>query len=66
MSKNNLKYIISNSCIACQTCEKNCPVKAISFDSNEFKYSINQNQCIKCGLCYRNCVYRAIDKKENK
>ena len=63
MSKNNLQYIITNSCITCKTCKINCPVKAISFDSNEFKYSINQEECIKCGLCYRNCVYRAINKE---
>ena len=63
MSKKNLQYLITNACITCQTCEKNCPVNAISFKSNDFKYEINTETCIKCGLCYRNCVYKAINKE---
>lgn len=63
MSKKN-KYTISNACILCQNCFNNCPKKAISLDSTNFKYTIEQDICINCGICYRNCVYRAINKEE--
>lgn len=57
-------YTISNACILCGKCEKNCPKKTISLNMDNFKYQINQDSCINCGLCFRNCVYKAI-KKDN-
>lgn len=64
MSKSKSKYTISNACILCQNCERNCPKKAIFFNSSDFKYEIDASLCINCGLCYRNCVYRVINKSD--
>lgn len=66
MASKKAKYTISNACILCQNCFNNCPKKAISLNTDDFKYEINQDSCIACGLCHRNCVYRAIIKEDNK
>ena len=56
-------YAIGDACISCGKCYEKCPVKAIAFKDNAFRYDIDKSICIKCGLCYRGCVYNCIVKK---
>lgn len=65
MIKENKKpsYYIGDACISCGKCCQNCPVKAIEFKDNLFRYDIDQSVCIKCGTCFRGCVYNSIDKR---
>ena len=50
-------FIISNQCIQCGLCQKNCPQQCIS------NYQIQQEHCLHCGLCYENCPVQAIESK---
>ena len=55
----NKGYLISNRCIACDRCKRECPQQCIKSGS---KYKIMQDHCLHCGLCYENCPVRAIEK----
>ena len=50
-------FIISNQCIHCGLCQKNCPQQCIS------NYQIQQERCLYCGLCYEKCPVQAIENK---
>lgn len=50
-------FIISNQCIQCGLCQKNCPQQCIS------NYQIQQEHCLHCGLCYEKCPVQAIENK---
>ena len=52
-------FYITNSCIGCGTCARNCPQQAISIDN---PYFINQENCLHCGLCFEKCPVSAIKK----
>ena len=39
---------ITDECLACGTCQGECPVDAISEGE---KYSIDSSKCIDCGAC---------------
>ncbi len=56
-----MAYIITDECIACGTCEAECPVSAIS--EQDGKYVINADECISCGACAGVCPVDA--PKEN-
>ncbi len=56
----NLKimaYVIGDDCIACGTCQGECPVEAISEGE---KYSIDPDLCTECGTCASVCPSEAI------
>lgn len=55
----NKGYLISNRCIACDRCKRECPQQCIKSGS---KYKIMQDHCLHCGLCHENCPVRAIEK----
>lgn len=57
-------YAIYDACISCSKCYENCPVDAISFKKDLFRYEIDSKKCISCGKCYRGCVYNSIIKTE--
>ncbi|MBN1157168.1 4Fe-4S binding protein [Candidatus Woesearchaeota archaeon] len=60
---NDMKqFIITQKCVGCGNCERNCPVKAISGELKK-KFKINQDICIKCGKCYDVCAFKAIERK---
>ena len=54
-----LEYHITDDCIGCGLCAKNCPVDCISGEPKE-KYVIDNERCIKCGNCYDVCPVRPV------
>jgi NADH:ubiquinone oxidoreductase subunit F (NADH-binding)/(2Fe-2S) ferredoxin/NAD-dependent dihydropyrimidine dehydrogenase PreA subunit len=60
--KQLLTYEITDKCVGCGLCRKNCPVTAIS-GTAKAKHTIDQNKCIKCGVCFSKCKFDAIIKK---
>lgn len=52
-------FFISDKCIKCGTCYRNCPQKAII--EKETHYEIMQEHCLHCGLCFENCPVKAIE-----
>ena len=58
------QYRVTESCQNClaASCEKVCPVGAISFVNG--KSFIDRDKCIKCGKCAEACPYHAIIRLE--
>ncbi len=54
-----IKYYISDDCIGCTKCKRNCPVGAIKGNVKE-KHVIDTDVCIKCGACRASCPKDAI------
>ena len=53
-------FEITDACIGCGICKKNCPQQCISSGS---PFTINQQHCLHCGLCRENCPVQAIQKR---
>ncbi len=60
--KNLMKYKITDKCIGCSACSRQCPVGAISGELKQ-KFNIDQEKCIKCGKCIATCRFGAIVKE---
>ncbi len=56
------KLTITDACIGCTKCARNCPVHAITGEVRQ-KHVIDQSKCIKCGACIDNCPKKAIVKE---
>lgn len=56
-----MAYVITDSCVACGTCQPVCPVEAIS--EGEI-YHIDPDTCIECGSCAEVCPNDAIIQGE--
>ncbi len=62
-----------NKCIACKSCEKICPIRAIKIESiinndrkqEVVKFDIDLSRCIYCGLCTEICPVKAINQSTN-
>ncbi len=60
--KNLIHYEITDKCIGCTACARQCPVDAISGQVKN-QHVIDQTKCIKCGKCFDTCKFNAIIKK---
>ncbi len=60
--KNLLTYYITDDCIGCTKCARNCPVDCISGEVKKL-HVIDTEKCIKCGACMEACPVNAIVKK---
>ena len=56
------KLNITDDCIGCTKCKRNCPVDAIQGAVKQ-KHVIDQSKCIKCGACIDGCPKKAIVKE---
>lgn len=56
------KFVITDKCIGCSACSRQCPVGAISGEIRS-KFNIDQEKCIKCGKCCETCRFGAIVKE---
>lgn len=57
--KNLLNYFITDKCIGCTKCARNCPVNCIEGKVKE-KHVIDTAKCIKCGNCKNVCPVKAV------
>lgn len=55
-----IAVINKDKCISCGACVFNCPVKAISKNTNE-PAIIDASKCIGCGACKAKCHFDAIE-----
>ena len=53
------QFVITDKCIGCTKCARNCPVNAITGTVRQ-KHVIDTTKCIKCGTCKANCPVGAI------
>ncbi|MDR0906918.1 MAG: NADH-quinone oxidoreductase subunit NuoF [Oscillospiraceae bacterium] len=56
-----LTFEITDKCVGCTMCAKNCPVEAISGKPKE-QHVIDAEKCIKCGKCESSCKFSAITR----
>ena len=57
--KNLLNYFITDKCIGCTKCARNCPVNCIAGKVKE-RHVIDTSKCIKCGNCKNVCPVKAV------
>lgn len=54
-------YQITDACIGCGKCLKNCPQRCI--EVKDRKAAIQQEHCLHCGNCYGVCPVKAVEKR---
>ena len=60
--KHLLSFEITEKCIGCGMCIRNCPANCISGEKKT-RHVIDQSKCLKCGACMTSCKFNAIIKK---
>jgi len=58
--KDLMKFVITDRCIGCTKCARQCPVDCIQ-GKVKTKHTIDYSKCIKCGACKSSCPVDAID-----
>lgn len=58
--KDLMKFVITDRCIGCTKCARQCPVNCIH-GKVKTKHTIDNTKCIKCGACKAGCPVDAID-----
>lgn len=58
-----ITFNITDACVGCTLCKRNCPVDAITGELKEM-HVIDKEKCIKCGKCIESCKVGAIIKKQ--
>ena len=61
--KKTVYRIMSDKCIGCTKCAKNCPVGCISGKVKE-SHVIDESACIGCGKCAESCPKGAVEAVE--
>lgn len=54
------EYFITEKCIGCTKCARQCPVSCIDGKAKE-RHIIDPEKCIKCGTCAAGCPVKAIE-----
>ena len=57
-----LEFFITEDCIGCTKCARNCPVSCIEGKVKE-RHVIDTGKCIKCGTCMEVCPVGAVIKR---
>lgn len=57
--KSLITYEITEKCIGCGMCRRNCPTEAISGEVKK-QHVIDQDKCIKCGKCFEVCKFDSV------
>lgn len=53
-------YHITDACIGCGNCVKNCPQRCIEKGN---PYKIEQEHCLHCGNCHEVCPVKAVERR---
>ena len=57
--KSLITYEITDKCIGCGMCRRNCPTEAITGEVKKL-HILDQEKCIKCGKCYDVCKFESV------
>lgn len=57
-----LQYFITEDCIGCTKCARNCPASCIDGKVKQ-RHVIDVEKCVKCGACVEACPVNAVIKK---
>ncbi|MGN0732650.1 MAG: NADH-ubiquinone oxidoreductase-F iron-sulfur binding region domain-containing protein [Emergencia sp.] len=55
-----ISYDITDKCIGCTMCARQCPAGAISGSAKK-QHAIDHDKCIKCGKCAESCRFGAVE-----
>lgn len=48
-------------CISCGLCMRRCPIKAITVERQEKRWTIRRYECILCGCCVEVCPKKCLE-----